>query len=71
MREHVLDVELEQLVDKWGIHTLLCSLERVCNEKAAYVAEGGSHGEPSTYMARQWSNTADRIGRAQNTAAGL
>lgn len=71
MENNNLDTELEQLMDSRSIFTILCSLERVCEEKASYVAGGGSHGDPSPYLAKQWRALARAIGAIQSKAAGL
>lgn len=71
MEQHELDVELEKLIDSYSIFKVLCSLERVCNEKADYVAGGGSHGDPSPYMAAQWRKLAKKVEAAAKLTAGL
>lgn len=55
MKENELDVQLETLMDTATVFTVLCSLSRICNEKASYVSEGGSHGGPSLYMTNRWN----------------
>ncbi len=71
MKQSELEQALETLMDTNSIYTLLCALELVCEAKSAYVLEGGSHGDPSPYMARQWHKVAGRLALAQNYAAGL
>lgn len=72
MNQHELDTELETLMDSYSILAVLNSLERICREKADYVRSGGSHGEPSKYMANRWERLANRLDKAANDdIAGL
>jgi hypothetical protein len=71
MKENDCDRAVEELIDTFGAFKFLCSVPRVCEEKAAYVAEGGSHGEPSPLMAKQWRSIAKSIDTVSNRAAGL
>lgn len=40
-----LDIKLEQLVDRDGMHNILASLERICYMKADYLVSKGASSE--------------------------
>lgn len=67
----MLDVELEGIIDRNTIYQVLEALSRICKEKAQYASEGGSHGDPSPYLANRWRKVARRIDMASTQAAGL
>jgi len=62
---------LEDLIDRNTAFEVIAALSEVCREKAEYVAEGGSHGDPSPSMAQQWQTIATRLDKASSSAAGL
>lgn len=71
IEEHELDMALEGLMDANTVYQLLSSLSRVCGEKAEWVRGGGSHGEPSAYLAQQWQKLAKGLDKLSSLAAGL
>lgn len=71
MNIQMLDVELEGIIDRNTIFQVLEAMARICEEKAQYVSEGGSHGEPSAHLAREWNKVARAIERASSLSAGL
>lgn len=71
MKQNEVDQALEQLLDDYGVMKTLHALHRVCLEKAEYVRVGGSHGEPSFYLANKWEKVARRVSMAAELSAGL
>jgi len=59
---------IEDLVDKTDIVEVIAALDCVCEEKAEYVAEGGSHGDPSAFLAREWRAVGKMLNKAARRA---
>lgn len=54
-----LPTQFEGLWDNGkSLMCLATALEMMCDEKAAFVAAGGSHGSPDRHMAREWRKAA-------------
>jgi hypothetical protein len=71
MADQQLKDAVEDLMDRNTAFMVLMAMAEVCGEKADYVREGGSHGEPSAYMAGQWQKLAKAVEKAADKAAGL
>lgn len=69
--EQQLKDALEDLIDRNTVYQVLMALSAVCEEKADYVRQGGSHGEPSAYLAGMWQKVAKATEKAAERAAGL
>jgi hypothetical protein len=55
--------DLEELVDKHGLGTVLGALDSVCLEKADWVESAESIGAPDRVLGRTWRSCARAIGR--------
>lgn len=71
MASQELKTAIEGLMDRNTVYMVLMALSEVCGEKAEYVRGGGSHGEPSAYMAGQWQRLAKAVEKTADKAAGL
>jgi hypothetical protein len=71
MADQQLKDAVEDLMDRNTAFMVLMTMAAVCGEKADYVREGGSHGEPSEYMAGQWQKLAKAVEKAADKVAGL
>lgn len=71
MEQQQLKDAVEGLIDRNTVYQVLMALSAVCGEKAEYVRSGGSHGEPSAYLAGEWQKVAKAAEKAADKAAGL
>ena len=61
--------DLESLIDRYGLDSVLGALDSICLEKADWVESPESIGTPDRAAGRAWRSAAKAIGRVVDGAA--